>query len=370
MEFVDLKKQQERIKPDLDRRIARVLEHGQYIMGPEVYELEEKLCELTGARYCVTCSSGTDALVLPLMAYNLEANDVVFVPSFTFAATAEAVVLAGGIPFFVDVDEKSFNICANSLITGVDEAKKQGYNIRGIIAVGLFGNPPSFDELRSICERHDLFLIDDAAQSLGSSYHRQRTGSIADVTATSFFPSKPLGCYGDGGAVFTNSKSLAEQLCSIRIHGKGHHKYDNHRIGLNARLDTLQAAILLAKLQLFTEEIFLRNRLAQLYTDGFKDILNVGTPRVSEGAFSAWAQYTITHPERDRAKELLSQSDIPSMIYYPKPMHKQVAYQSFPQLDCLGVSEYLSKSVLSLPIHSYLDKRSIKKVVGCFSSFD
>jgi UDP-2-acetamido-2-deoxy-ribo-hexuluronate aminotransferase len=363
MELVDLKRQQERISPDLNRRIARVLEHAQYIMGPEVSELEEKLCQLTGAKYCVTCSSGTDALLLPLMAYELKQNDVVFVPSFTFAATAEAVVLAGGKPFFVDVDEKSFNICPESLSLGIAEAKKQGYNIRGVIVVGLFGNPPPFDEIKPICEKNSLFLIDDAAQSLGSSYKGQMTGSIADVTATSFFPAKPLGCYGDGGAIFTNREDYAEKLQSLRVHGKGKDKYTNVRVGLNARLDTLQAAILLSKLVVFESEVLQRAHISEIYNLRLAEFCAI--PVIDDQVSSAWAAYTIRVSDREKLLLGLERRGIPSQVYYPNPLYKLNAYCDYPRVsNSLDRSETAAHEVLSLPVHAYLSEREIDSIVA------
>ena len=361
MEFIDLKTQQLRIKSELDRRLAKVLQDGQYIMGPEVGELEQKLCELTGAGYCVTCANGTDALVLALKTFELEANDVVFVPAFTYSATAEAVVLAGGQPYFVDVDEGSFNLSAESLGEGIADARNRGYNIRGVIVVGLFGSPADFDKINPICDQHGLFVIDDAAQSLGSSYNGRKTGTLADITATSFFPSKPLGCYGDGGAIFTDSKAVAKLLGSLRVHGKGKDKYDNIRVGTNSRLDTLQAAVLLAKLDVFDSELQSRAQIA----DQYRQLLcqSLVTQKVEYSHTSAWAQYSVVSEDRAGLLEKLKEAEIPYAMYYPLTMSQQVAYSRYPACSLVN-AENLAQKIFQLPFHPYLSDADMEHICG------
>jgi dTDP-4-amino-4,6-dideoxygalactose transaminase len=356
VEFIDLKAQQGRIRDKIDAGIKKVLDHGQYIMGPEVLELEQKLCEFTGAKHCISCGNGTDALVLALKAYGLVEGDVVFVPAFTFSATAEAVVLAGGIPYFVDVDERSFNLCPKSLADGISDAAGQGYNLAGVIVVGLFGNPPSFDEITPVCEQNDLFLVDDAAQSLGSSYKGKMTGTLGDITTTSFFPSKPLGCYGDGGALFTDSADIAELLESLRVHGKGKDKYDNVRIGTNSRLDTLQAAVLLAKLDLFEDELEVRRSVASKYEEYISGIYRTQT--IEEFHLSAWAQYSLVSVERPALLQKLGSEGIPYSTYYPATMNQQKAYSMYPHCS-LERSEALARTIFQIPFHPYLTESSI-----------
>lgn len=353
IQFIDLAAQQQRLAPSIQAAIARVLAHGHYILGPEVKELEQKLAEFSGARNVVSCASGTDALLMVLMARGVRAGDAVFMPSFTFVSTAEVVTLLGATPVFVDVEE-DFLTSPTSLEAAIQDAVEKGLRPKVIIPVDLFGQPADYAAIYSIAKSHDLFVLADAAQSFGGARSGKRVGTLARVTATSFFPAKPLGCYGDGGAIFTDDEGLAQVLRSLRVHGKGQDKYDNVRIGINGRLDTLQAAILIEKLRLFPEEIETRQRVAARYTEGLKDIAK--TPRVAAGGVSAWAQYTLRMEGRDAVAARLKEHNVPTAVYYPKPLHQQTAYRRFPTAPGgLLVSEQLAKEVLSLPMHPYLE---------------
>jgi dTDP-4-amino-4,6-dideoxygalactose transaminase len=357
MAFIDLGRQRLYLGDRMDRAIQRVLAHGNYIMGPEVRELEAALSSFCGAKHALTCSNGTDALGLILMAFGVRANDAVFCPSFTFAATAEAVAWFGATPVFVDVDEDTFNMDARSLEAGAKLAKSKGLKPVGVISVDLFGQPADYDAIEATCKTHRLWLLSDAAQSFGASYNGRKVGTIGAATATSFFPAKPLGCYGDGGAVFTDDDDLIDILKSLRVHGQGNDKYDNVRIGLNGRLDTLQAAILLEKLRIFPEEIERRERVAARYNDQLAGVAHV--PRVMNNATSVWAQYTIRVPadRRDALAAGLKARGIPTAIYYPKPLHRQTAYRSYPIAgNGLPVSERIADEVISLPMHPYLEE--------------
>lgn len=360
--FIDLAAQQARIRDAVDAGIARVLDHGRYIMGPEVAEAETRLAEFSGATHCVTVSSGTDALLAPLMAMGIGAGDAVFVPTFTFTASAEVIVLLGASPVFVDVDPDSFNISVADLKHQIAKVRAEGtLNPRLVMAVDLFGLPADYDALAALCSEEGIELLADAAQSYGGQSGNRRVGSLAPVTATSFFPAKPLGCYGDGGAVLTDDGDLAAALESIRQHGKGVDKYDNDRIGLNARFDTIQAAVILAKLDIFAEEIDLRQAVARRYNAGLAGI--VETPAVPDGLVSAWAQYTIKTDRREALADGLKAQGIPTAIYYPKPMHLQPAYARFG--DGPGsqpVSEKLCDTVISLPMHPYLDAKTQDRI--------
>lgn len=364
--FVDLKAQQARIKPALDARMAAVLEHGRYINGPEVGELEAALAERTGARHAVACASGTDALLVALMAAEVGAGDAVFLPAFTFTATAEVVLTAGAVPVFVDVQADSFNIDAEDLERRI-AAVAGTLRPRMVVAVDLFGAPADYDALRAVTDRHGLILLGDAAQSIGAALHDRPVGSLAPVTATSFFPAKPLGCYGDGGALFADDDAMAGVMRSICAHGKGSGKYDIVRAGLNSRLDTLQAAVLLAKLTVFDEEIAARQRVAARYDDRLRELVTV--PARRNGVQSAWAQYTIQTDRRDALADGLKARGIPTAIYYPLPMHLQPAYAEYG--DGIGahpVSEALCGRVLSLPMHPYLDDAAIDRVCDAVES--
>jgi dTDP-4-amino-4,6-dideoxygalactose transaminase len=363
VEFIDLKTQQDRIRGKIDARIKKVLDHGQYIMGPEVFELETKLSEFCGAKHVITCANGTEALIMPLMAKGFTKKDAVFVPAFTFAATAEAVVLAGATPVFVDVKRDTFNLCSESLKAGIATAETSGLTPAAIIPVGLFGQPADFDEIEKVAKEKRLFVLDDAAQSFGSTYKSRKTGTLAEATATSFFPAKPLGCYGDGGAIFTDDDELAETLRSIRVHGKGKDKYENVRIGLNARLDTIQAAILIEKSSIFPLELEKRQRIASFYKERLKNVSQ--TPELASGNTSAWAQYTILLEHRSRVADMLRKSNIPSEVYYRKPVNRQIAYEDY--LSAKGgtqTSDELSETALSLPMHANLTREQQEIVVG------
>jgi len=365
--FIDLAAQQARLKPQLDAAIANVLAHGKYIMGPEVKELEAQLSAFCGAKYAISCSSGTDALALYLMAKGVKPGDAILVPSFTFAATAEVVAWLGAVPVFVDVDPATFNICPNSLKTGLSVAKDQGLNAVGIITVDLFGLPADYDTLHALAAENGLWILDDAAQGFGGSYKGTRIGTLAEATATSFFPAKPLGCYGDGGAVFTDNEDIAKGMQSVRVHGKGDHKYDNARIGMNARLDTLQAAILIEKLAIFEAEIEARNKAATYYTNALQNIAE--TPFIPENLTSAWAQYTlkVDPASRGEIQAALKEKGVPTMVYYPLPLHQQTAYKAYPTAGALTTCETLSQSVMSLPMHPYLNTETQDYIVDALT---
>ena len=371
--FIDLAAQRQRLGKSIDEAVSRVLAHCQFVNGPEVTALEAELARFSGARHVIGCASGTDALLMVLMAKKIGPGDAVLCPSFTFCATGEAVALTGATPVFVDVDEATFNMDAASLERGIATAKRLGLKPRAVIPVDLFGQSADHDAVGAIAAAEGLFVLDDAAQGFGASYKGRRLGTFGLATATSFFPAKPLGCFGDGGAIFTDDDELAERLRSIRVHGQGSDKYDNVRLGLTARLDTMQAAILIEKLGIFEDEIAARNEIAERYARGLGNVVTV--PRLAEGCTSVWAQYTIRLPKganRDGFAAALKAQGIPSAIYYPKSMHQQTAYRDFPVADGgLLVSERLSDDVISLPMHAYLDEptqaRIIEAVRGAIS---
>jgi dTDP-4-amino-4,6-dideoxygalactose transaminase len=363
--FIDLAAQRRRLGKSVDEAVGRVLAHCQFINGPEVTQLEAQLAAFSGARHVVSCSSGTDALLMVLMAKGVGRGDAVLCPSFTFCATGEAVALIGATPVFVDVDAATFNIDANSLQRGIAAAKKSDLKPRAVIAVDLFGQSADHDAIAAVAAEAGLFVIDDAAQAFGASYNGRRLGGLGLITTTSFFPAKPLGCFGDGGAIFTDDAELAETLRSIRVHGQGSDKYDNVRLGLTGRLDTLQAAILIEKLKIFDDEIVARDKVAERYARGLGNVVTV--PRLAEGRNSVWAQYTIRLPEgsdRDGFAAALKAQGIPTAIYYPKSMHQQTAYRHFPVVDGgVPVSEKLSGDVISLPMHAYLDEPTQERII-------
>jgi dTDP-4-amino-4,6-dideoxygalactose transaminase len=372
--FIDLAAQRRRLGKSVDEAVSRVLTHCQFINGPEVIQLEAELAAFGGAKHVVTCASGTDALLMVLMAKRVGRGDAVFCPSFTFCATGEAVALTGATPVFVDVDEATFNMDVNSLKRGIATAIKRGLQPRAVIPVDLFGQSADHDAIGAIAEAEGMFVLDDAAQAFGASYKGRRLGSFGLATATSFFPAKPLGCFGDGGAIFTDDAELAETLRSIRVHGQGSDKYDNVRLGLTARLDTMQAAILIEKLKIFEDEIAARNQVAERYVRDLGNVVSI--PRLASGCTSVWAQYTVRLPkgiDRDGFAAALKAQGIPTAIYYPKSMHQQTAYRDYPVADGgLPVSEALSGDVISLPMHAYLDEptqeRVIRAVRGALSS--
>lgn len=363
--FIDIGAQRRRLGKSIDAAVARVLTHCQFINGPEVTELEARLAEFSGAKHVVSCASGTDALLMVLMAKNIGRGDAVICPSFTFCATGEAVALTGATPVFVDVDEATFNIDATSLKNGIVAAKKQGLKPRAVIPVDLFGQSADHDAIAAVAEAEGLFVLDDAAQGFGASYKGRRLGTLGHATATSFFPAKPLGCFGDGGAIFTGDSELAETLRSIRVHGQGSDKYDNVRLGLTGRLDTMQAAILIEKLKIFDDEIAARNEVAERYARGLGNVVTV--PHLAAGCSSVWAQYTIRLPKganRDGFAAALKAQGIPTAMYYVKSMHQQTAYRDYPVAEGgLPVSEQLSDDVISLPMHAYLDEPTQERII-------
>src|SRR5579871_5482652 len=363
--FIDVAAQRRRLGSRIDEAVTRVLDHCQFILGPEVRELEAALATFCGARHAVTCASGTDALLMVLMAKGVGPGDAVICPSFTFCATGEVVALRGATPVFVDVDERTFNIDPASLEKGIALAKRRGLTPKAVIPVDLFGQPADHDPIGKIAVAAGLFVLDDAAQSFGAAYRGRRLGRFGLATTTSFFPAKPFGCFGDGGAIFTDDDELASILRSIRVHGQGSHKYDNVRLGMTSRLDTIQAAILSEKLKIFDDEIAARQVVAQRYNDVLQDL--VAVPHVVTGNTSVWAQYTIQLPhsvERQHVVNVLKAAGIPTMIYYEKPMHRQTAYRNFPVLEeGLAVSDELSRRVISLPMHPYLDNATQDRIV-------
>jgi len=396
MQFVDLAAQQERIKDKIDRNIQNVLHHGTYIMGPEVQQLEERLADFVSARHCISCASGTDALLMALMAKGVGPGDAIFTTPFTFIATAEVISLLGATPVFVDIDPATFNMDPDKLALAIEAARSRDPSLHplpaalrsptsvedpepvqgtsGIIAVDIFGLPCDYDRVNTIAEAQGLFVIEDAAQGLGGEYRGTKAGTLSEVGCTSFFPAKPLGCYGDGGAIFTDDDEIADVMQSIRVHGKGTHKYDNARIGINGRLDTLQAAILLAKLDIFPEEVELRNRVAQRYSDLLSPpassgaILLPGTPPDSR---SVWAQYSIlaeSSEARTDMQERLKAAGVPTAIYYPKPLHLQTAFAGLGHKPGdFPISEDASNRVFSLPMHPYLKEEDQAKIAEVLS---
>lgn len=367
--LIDLKAQQARIRPELDRAIAAVLDAGAYIMGPQVAALEEQLAAFSNVKHAIACSSGTDALLVALMAHGIGRGDAVICPAFTYTATPEVIALLGATGIFVDVCEDTFNIDPNRLDQAMSSAKARGLKVRAIMPVDLFGQMADYDGIRQFAEKHGLIVLSDAAQSYGARHGDARTGQMGHVTATSFFPAKPLGCYGDGGAIFTDDDALAKVMRSILLHGKGGDKYDIVRVGINGRLDTLQAAILIEKLKIFPDEIEARNRVAARYTAKLAG--RVAVPAVRQGLTSVWAQYTVRLPaeRRDDVAKALAAQKIPTAVYYPRPLHHQPAFKDHVLAEGgAPVSERLCKEVLSLPMHPYLGEaqqdRVIKALLG------
>ena len=403
MQFIDLAAQQNRIREKIEYNIQAVMNHGKYIMGPEVNELEDRLASFVGIKHAIACSSGTDALLLALMVYGVGPGDAIFTTPFTFIATAEVISLLGATPIFVDIDPKTFNIDPEKLEQAIIALKNDDRTIyplplpggiprsgppqedstcpshdaspltlhsslypKGIIAVDLFGLPADYDRINDIAQNYGLFVIEDAAQSFGAEYKDKKACSLSDIACTSFFPAKPLGCYGDGGMCFTDNDEKAEILSSLLVHGKGIHKYDNNRIGINGRLDTIQAAILLAKFEIFPEEIELRQQVAQRYTNLFTPYASFRMPHVPEGHKSAWAQYSLlakNGEHRSMLQEKLKENGIPTAIYYPRPLHLQPAFKALGYKEGdFSVSEECSKTIFSLPFHPYLNEEDQKKI--------
>jgi len=365
MDFIDLKAQQRNIRDKIEKRIQSILDHGKYIMGPEVYELEEKLADYTGSKYCISCSSGTDALLIPLMAKGIGPGDAVITTPFSYIATAEVISLLGAEPVFVDIYPDTFNINPSEIENAIDYAKRKGLNPRAIIPVDLFGLPARYRLIQKVAKEYDLFILEDAAQGFGGSIRQKNAGSFGNVAATSFFPAKPLGCYGDGGAIFTDDEDLALIMKSIRIHGSGSDKYENIRIGLNGRLDTFQAAILLEKLNIFDQELILRNDVATNYTKNIEPGLQ--TPFIPKEYSSSWAQYSLiakSDLKRSKIMSILKKSNIPSMIYYRIPLHLQVVFEylGYAKGD-FPISEKISSKIFSIPMHPYLTKNQQDKVI-------
>ena len=369
MAFIDLAAQRQRLGKSIEEAMLRVVEHGAYILGPDVKRFENDLAAFCGAKHVVSCANGTDAIGLVLMAKDIKEGDAVFCPSFTFAATAEVVAWTGATAVFCDSLADSFNIDPASLEAAIKVAKEKGLRPAVVIPVDLFGQPADYDAIEPICSREGMILLSDAAQSFGASYRGRKVGTIGLATTTSFFPAKPLGCYGDGGAVLTDDAGLAELLMSLRFHGKGDDKYDNVRIGMNARLDTLQAAILIEKLKIFAEEIEARDRVAARYNKQLAEVAIV--PRLIDGATSVWAQYTLRLPgfDRDAFQAALKREGVPTAVYYPKPLHQQTAYKHYPVAgNGLPVSEKLAAEVVSLPMHPYLDEKTQDRVIAAVKS--
>lgn len=373
MQFINLKKQYAVIEDNLKARFDNILSNARFIMGEEVYELEEKLARYVGVKECIACSSGTDALLISLLANEISRGDAVFVPTFTFYSTAEVIAMVGATPIFVDVKEDTFNIDPDKLEFAIQAViREEELKPRAIMPVDLFGLPAEYDKITEIGRKFSLVVIEDGAQGFGGKVSNKRACSFGDVAGTSFFPAKPLGCYGDGGAIFTNDETQAEIMRSIRIHGFGKDRYENVRLGINGRLDTLQAAVLLEKLNIFDSELKSRQQIAEKYTNELKSMIK--TPKIPADCSSSWAQYTLTaddEKQRERVMEHLNAADIPTMIYYPIPLHKQKVFEGLRSDYCnLSVSEYLSTRVFSIPMHPYLTEneqsliiKSIKEIV-------
>lgn len=364
MKSIDLmfsSRQTDLMKAGMEKRFAKVLASSKFIMGEEVEELEQLLAKYVDAAYGIGCANGTDALTLALMAFNLKPGEVVFTPSYTYVATAEAISIINGQPYFVDVGA-DFNIGPSSLRTAVAEAKNKGLRVRGVISVDLFGQPVNYDEIRDIAKENGLFFISDAAQAFGATYKGKGTGGLADITTTSFFPTKPFGCYGDGGMMFTNDPDIATKLRSLSLHGRGGHKYHHVNIGMNSRLDTIQAAVLLEKFKYFPEELERRNALSDFYNKELEGL--IATPKISDNKTSSWAVYQLLHTQRSFIIEKLKEAGIPSNIYYPIPLHTQPSYLECERAPSLANSESFSKQVFCLPQHAYIEKNEREYIVG------
>ena len=372
MEFIDLSKQQSLIREKVNQRISKVLDHGRYIMGPEVYELEESLAAYLDIKFCLTCSSGTDALLIPIMAKEIGPGDAVLTTPFSYIATAEVIKLVGATPIFVDIDPETYNINPQLISAGVEEAHQKGLDPKAIIPVDLFGQPANYIEIKKYAIKYDLFVIEDAAQGFGGAINDRKACTFGNVASTSFFPAKPLGCYGDGGAIFTNNEMLYKEMKSIRIHGEGKDKYDNIRLGLNGRLDTIQAAVLLEKLVLFSDEIIKRNRIATYYSSNIPDAFK--KPYISKGALSSWAQYSLlskSNGVRNIVLKHLESKKIPSMIYYRIPLHLQTVFNDLGyKKGDFPVSENIAERIFSIPMHPYLDKSRQDMVIEALLDFE
>lgn len=365
---IDLAAQQRRLRPHLDQALKNILDHGKYILGPECGAFENSLREWTGVPYVMGCSDGTDALLMALMALNVGMGDAVFVPSFTFISTAEVVALRGATPVFVDVDPLTFNVDVESLVRAIEATQGTGLAPKGMITVDLFGQPCDHDRLQKVATDHGLWVIVDAAQSMGATYQGRHTVSYGVIATTSFYPAKPLGGYGDGGAIFTSDTELHEKLKSIHVHGQGKGYMETERLGITGRLDTMQAAILSQKLRVFPEEIEARNRVADRYRGALAKWVEV--PQVLTGSRSVWAQYTIRTPHRDALKAHLFEAGVSTALYYHKPLHQQPPYQHFPVTPGgLPATERLAREVLSLPMHGYVDPEVQDQVIEVIEEF-
>ena len=381
IKFVDLASQQDRIKIQVDLAIKKVLGHGQYIHGPEVFELEKRLSDYSGSQHVITCASGTDALLMVLMALGVQKGDAVFTTPFSFFATAEVIMLLGATPVFVDINPESFTLDAEKLKTAIEAVKKNdaaksplpetmqsSLQPKAVIPVDLFGLPADYDPINEVARKNNLFVLGDGAQSFGAAYRNEKVFNQCDAYTTSFFPSKPLGCYGDGGAVFTSSDSLAHAVRSISVHGKGNHKYENVRAGLNSRLDTIQAAVLLEKLNVFDQEVKIRNEIARFYSNRLQNCLTV--PTVPDGCKSVWAQYSVKSTRRRECLEHLRNHNIPTAIYYPTPLHLQPALSGFKyRHGDFPEAETAAKTIFSLPMHPYLTEEQRNYIIDCLNKF-
>ena len=367
IQFIDLKAQQQRIRSQIDARIKQVLDHGKYIMGPEVFELEEHLSKFVGVKHAISVASGTDALLMALMALGVGPGDAIFTTPFTFIATAEVVSLLGATPVFVDIDPHTYNLDPEKL-TAVLADFDLPLKPKGIIPVDLFGLPADYDAINEIARQHNLFVLEDSAQGLGGSYKGRQACSLADIATTSFFPAKPLGGYGDGGAIFTDDDEVAGKLRSIRVHGQGTDKYENIRIGLNGRLDTLQAAVLLPKLDIFAAEIKERQRVAETYGRALSDVPGIIPPTVPGEYSSAWAQYSLQVEQRQVLQDAFKEQGIPSAVYYPKPLHLQTAFSVLgSRAGDFPIAEETSQRIMSVPMHPYLQETEILRIVDCIA---
>ena len=370
MDFIDLKAQQELIRDKIDLRIKNILDHGKYIMGPEIDELEEKLSSYVGVKHCISCSSGTDALLMSLLALGIGPGDAVITTPFTYIATVEVISLVGATPIFCDIYDKTFNVDAEKLSESLKEAYEKKLNPKAIMPVDLFGLPARYRLIEKFARENKLLIIEDAAQGFGGHIRGKKAGAFGDVAGTSFFPAKPLGCYGDGGAIFTNDDDLASKLKSIRVHGGGEDKYTNVRIGINGRLDSLQAAIVLEKMEIFDNELELRNKVANYYTQNINKMFI--SPHIPDEYHSSWAQYSLLAPEgieRDSIIEKLSQNNIPSMVYYKIPAHLQEGYHKYQYvLGDFKVCEKIAKIIFSIPMYPYLKKYDQDKIIEVLNS--
>ena len=370
MKFIDLSAQQKIIKEKIEKRISDVLAHGQYIMGPEVFQLEDELKSYVAVKHCISCSSGTDALIIPLIAKGIGPGDAVITTSFSYIATAEVIALLGATPIFCDIYEKTFNIDPNGLEKAYNKATSEGLNPKAIISVDLFGLPARHRLINDFAKEKKIFLLEDAAQGFGGKIGQQKAGTFGDVSSTSFFPAKPLGGYGDGGAIFTDNDELAEKMRSIRIHGGGDDKYDNIRLGMNGRLDTLQAAILIEKLAIFDSELILRNKIAKYFSKNLNS--NFTLPHVPDNYFSSWAQYSVLlkdKEQREKVIKILSDKSIPSMIYYKIPLHLQKVFKNLNyKRGDLPISESVANKIISLPMYPYLKRSDQDFIINILNS--